>query len=305
MFRAQLLVRKGLVPLNAARSCDSCRRFQSTSQHSRDESGPVAPVIQYVSVKESTEASSFEWIRSERQQVPNAYSPGGVPLACVIPLAFERYAKILHLFNASEDKIDPSLTQEELAILKTPDCVSIKRLVASMPKGTRILWKEAAHTLGVPYSEEITHGWFSGSLAPDRQCWPRFIDGPADGVLEEEECTELASILAKNASEHICNSRLPEIPFAGTEQPLLFEGLLEEVPKFFANYRFGPEYWWSQDHQWCVCSDYDLTFTIVGGSSKLITALLRSEVLECIEISPTIRVDDLAPMPRTPVSKLD
>jgi hypothetical protein len=218
-------------------------------------------------------------------------------MACVIPLAFERYAKVLHRFNVSEDSVDSSLTKEELAILQIPDCLSIKHLTASRPKGSRIFWKEAAQALDVPYSQEITHGWFSRSLAPAPQCWPRFIDGPADGALDVEECSELASILAKNSSEDACSFRLPGIPFIGTDQSLLFEGMLEEVPAFFADYQFGPEYWWPRDHQWCVCSDYDLTFTVVGGSSQLITALQRSAVLECIEISPTIRVDDSAPLP--------
>ena len=126
-----------------------------------------------------------------------------------------------------------------------------------------------------------------------------FIDGPADGALDTEDSSELVSILARNTTQHLCNFRLPEIPFIGTDQVLLFEGLLEETPKFFAGFQFGPEYWWPNDHQWCVCSDYDLTFTIVGGSSQLITALLKSDVLECIEISPAIRVDDSAPMPPT------
>jgi hypothetical protein len=248
-------------------------------------------------VKEVAEWSSFEWIRTGRQALSPAYSPDGVPLACVIPLIFERYAKVLHRFSVSEDKVDPSLTREERLILQIPDCRSIKQLVASRPKGARIFWKEAAQALGLPYSEEITHGWFSRSLAPDPQCWPRFIDGPADGALDAGECGELASILWKNTSEDVCHFRLPEMAFVGTDQPLLFEGILEEAPRFFANYQFGPEYWWPKDHQWCVCSEYDLTFTIVGGSSQLITALLGSEVLECIEVTPTIRVDDSAPLP--------
>ncbi len=251
-------------------------------------------------MKNTTETSCFEWIRTGRQQIPPANSPGGVPLACVLPLKFERYAKILHRLSVSEDRIDPSLTREELAILEIPDCILIKQLVASKPKGTRIFWSEAAQHLEVPYSQEITPEWFSRSLAPNPQCWPRFIDGPADGVLDKEESSELASILAKNTTQSACNFRHPEIPFIGTDQTILFEGSLEEVPEFFADFQFGPEYWWPHDHQWCVCSDYDLTFTIVGGSSQLITALLRSEVLECIEISSEIRVDDLAPMPARP-----
>jgi hypothetical protein len=252
-----------------------------------------------VIVKSIENASSFEWIRTGRQPFPPVYSPNsGVPLACVIPLQFERYAKILHRLDAVEDRVDHSLSKKERAILHIPDCVSIKNLVASRPIGSRIFWKEAAQALGVPYSQEITHAWFSRALELNPLCWPRFIAGPADGALDFDECRELASILVKSTSEHTCSFRLPEIPYLGTDQRLLFEGPLEDVPEFFANYQFGPEYWWPQDHQWCVCSDYDLTFTIVGGPSQLITTLLKSQVLECIEISPMIRVDDAAPPPR-------
>ena len=86
--------------------------------------------------------------------------------------------------------------------------------------------------------------------------------------------------------------------FMGTDQSLLFEGSLEEAPEFFSTFQFGPEFWWPADHQWCVSSDYDLTFTTVGGSIQLIAALLESDVLECIEVGPAIRVDDSAPIPR-------
>jgi hypothetical protein len=250
-----------------------------------------------VIVKEIEEASDFEWIRAGRQPLSSAYSTSGVPLSCVIPLKFERYAKILHRLSASEDTIEPSLTSEERAILRISDCISIKRLVASRPKGSRILWKEAAQVLEVPYSQQITHGWFSQSLAPNPQCWPRFIAGPADGALEVEESRALALILETVTCARACHFRLPEIPFIGTGKSLLYKGSLDEVPEFFANYQYGPEYWWPKNHQWCVCSDYDLTFTIVGGSAPLISALLESEELECIEVSPMIRVDDLAPMP--------
>jgi hypothetical protein len=112
-------------------------------------------------VKNVTEGSRFEWIRTGRQQTPSAYSPGGVPLACIMPLKFERYAKILHRFNVSEDRIDPSLTHDELAILQISDCISIKQLIDLKPRDTRIFWNEAARYLEVPYSQEITHNFWA------------------------------------------------------------------------------------------------------------------------------------------------
>lgn len=41
----------------------------------------------------------------------------------------------------------------------------------------------------------------------------------------------------------------------------------DEVRTFLTEgkYRFTPEYWWPTDCSWCLCSDYDLMFTVVGG----------------------------------------
>ena len=64
------------------------------------------------------------------------------------------------------------------------------------------------------------------------------------------------------------------------------------------DYQFSPEYWWPPNRAWCVCSDYDLMFTVVGGSRHLISALLKSDVLECLEVTPQTRIDSLAPMPK-------
>jgi hypothetical protein len=91
------------------------------------------------------------------------------------------------------------------------------------------------------------------------------------------------------------------MPFIDTGKPLLFHGALGELGEFMKSgaYQFSPEYWWPPDRTWCVCSDYDLhlTFTVVGGSNKLISALLMSDVLECLEVKPQTRVDSFAPIP--------
>jgi hypothetical protein len=62
-------------------------------------------------------------------------------------------------------------------------------------------------------------------------------------------------------------------------------------------YLVGPEYWWPTEKNWCICSEYDLSFTVVAGPGNLIARLLASQVLECIEVTPDTRIDSLAPMP--------
>jgi hypothetical protein len=128
----------------------------------------------------------------------------------------------------------------------------------------------------VPFKLEINHEWFVGRLKPNPQCWPRFIYGPSDGTLDAIDRQELTSVLVRFTPGTECFFRFAEIPFLATEAPLLFEGLLARLEPFLSRnerYQFGPEYWWPADRSWCVCSDYDLTFTIVGGCSRLYRGL--------------------------------
>jgi len=149
----------------------------------------------------------------------------------------------------------------------------------------------------VPFKPELIHAWFWSKLKPDEICWSRFILGPSDGCLENEEMEQLVQVLAPFTVGKECFFRLPEIPFlARDEKPtLLFQGRLEEVSQE-SQFHFTPEYWWPSDQTWCVCSDYDLYFTIVGGSDEAITALLENPVLESIEVTQKTRIDSLIPI---------
>jgi hypothetical protein len=96
-----------------------------------------------------------------------------------------------------------------------------------------------------------------------------------------------------------CFLRFAEMPFITTGKPLLFHGVLHELGAFLKEkaYQITPEYWWPPNNDWCVCSDYDLKFTVVGGSRELIANLLKNDVLECLEVQSHTRIDYLAPMP--------
>ena len=249
------------------------------------------------------DADIFDWITRGRTPTPHSTdlnAERGVGLSCVLPLEFDRYGKILHRIDARYEHIDNPLSPEEINVLGIPDCDPLKKFVLEKRRftnSTRVFWREAAELLGVPYAPTINHSWFSRILRPHPECWPRFLWGPAEGSLDEKECSELASILSTFSNQQDCYFRLAEIPFVGTDQPLLFGGSLLEVADYFGHFQFTPEYWWPADRRWCVCTDYDLDFTFVGGSAELVDLLLKSEVLECIEVNPDIRVDYLTPIP--------
>src|ERR1035438_5470718 len=130
-------------------------------------------------------------------------------------------------------------------------------------------------------------------------CWPRFLSGPSDGWLCEEECGELVSVLNECTDGNDCFFRFSEWLLYGQGKPLFFRGSLDELNEFrkTSGYKIGPEYWWPRSRNWCVCSDYDHTFTIVGGSKELISTLLTNDILECLEVTPLTRIDYFVPMP--------
>jgi hypothetical protein len=47
-----------------------------------------------------------------------------------------------------------------------------------------------------------------------------------------------------------------------------------------------PNLWWTESRQWCVATDVDLKSTYVGGCRATIEAILDSESLEAVEVSP-------------------
>ncbi len=253
---------------------------------------------------ESLDSAAFDWITRSLTPISDAAEVRrtGVLVSSVAPPAFERYAKILHRLDGHYENIDQPLDEAEIAVLGLSDCTEVRELVARKRRSSpdsRIFWREAASALGVPYAPEIKHTWFSNRLKPHQPCWPRFIYGPAEGTLAPDECRELVALLSPVTGEQECCFRLAEIPFVGTDQNLHFVGALSEVESFFLNgrFQFTPEYWWPQDHSWCVCTEYDLEFTVIGGRSSLIDSLLGSTILECVEVTSGMRVDDWTPLP--------
>jgi hypothetical protein len=83
------------------------------------------------------------------------------------------------------------------------------------------------------------------------------------------------------------------MPYIGTDKPLLFSGELKDLPDFSA--ATPPEYWWPQSQRWCVCSDYDLPFTIIGGSHGLIDQIGSNALLETVMVTPSTRIDYKSP----------
>ena len=248
----------------------------------------------------------FEWIRTRREKprVPNTPNWKGNFVFQLMPIRFEAYAKILHSIEASYKNLDDPhpLTEREISILKIPPCTKLRSFVESLREegqGPRIRWKALAQLLDVPFEPEICHEWFLASME-ESICWPRFLSGPDDGNLNAEEFPEVLSILRAFSGSQDCLFRFSEWGIGKTNRPVTLRGALDELPTFLAEkyYQFTPEYWWPTDRSWCLCSEYDLKFTVVGGSRDLISAVLNNATLEALEVTPQTRIDNSVPMPR-------
>lgn len=245
---------------------------------------------------------AFKWIRTGREELLPRDQPDWKSFVSnLIPKEFEAYVKILHQIDASYKNIDNPLTEGEVSLLKIPLCTKLRLFVEGRrqeSRGPRIRWSELARLLGVPFEAGICHQWFRAAME-EPGCWPRFLGGPDDGGLNAEELSALLSVLHPVAGSQDCFFRFSEISFIGTDRPIQFCGLLAELSNFLAagKYQFTPEYWWPRDHSWCVCSDYDLEFTIVAGSTDLVSRVLNDATLEVVQVTPQTRIDCYAPMP--------
>lgn len=249
----------------------------------------------------------FEWIRSGVSELVSCEDPSwkGNFVSHLVPPKFDAYARILHGVTAKYDKIHHPLSARETALLQSPPCTKLRSFVELQRQETeapRIKWKRLAELLGVPFQSEICYEWFRLSLS-DLTCWPRFLYGPDEGNLDYEELSGVLTILRPFTGKQECLLRFVAIPFIGTNKPILFAGELDEIGNFLNEdeHRLSPEYLWSSDRNWCLCSDYDLTFTVVGEPQELISAILSSSTLEGLQVSQQTRIDSLVPVPKLPL----
>ena len=253
-------------------------------------------------IQAETDASPFEWIRSGRVKTePNCGKPDwpGVPVAAVVPAVFETYAKIFHSIEGRYENIDRPLDPEETKILGLPKCSLLRDFVQQMrtqAEAPTLRWKQLTDALGLPFQRQLSDEWFRAVLPLG--CWPRYVWGPAEGILEEREAAMLISILSTFSESSKCYFRFAEIAYIATDEPLLYSGELSHLSQFLkeTDRQFTPEYWWPEDQSWCLCSDYDLSFTILGGSQELVNRILTNEYLESICVTPDTRVDFRAPI---------
>ncbi len=65
---------------------------------------------------------------------------------------------------------------------------------------------------------------------------------------------------------------------------VVYRGDLGDLKHFYDWTRYPADYWFPQDHAWCVATDVDLYWTYVGGTQRCIQAILSCADLEVVPV---------------------
>ena len=119
------------------------------------------------------------------------------------------------------------------------------------------------------------------------------------GVTYDDTAGGGIGVTIANGSEIPSPAELQKL-LSSTEVQEQLRALHAEMPVTYQSANL----WWPEDRAWCVHTEIDLNTTYIGGSQRLIDAILASEKLEAYQLEPTDQItydsDTLNPLPNDP-----
>ena len=243
----------------------------------------------------------FDWIEIETAKA------APYTVARCIPSIYPAYVKIFHSIYEDMSIAGDDLTWNDVAHVppdgpyaamevhgdaKSPAEVVERALQNSTlvydtsrsePHLTRLRWSELAQRYGTALPLDAGSDFFTRRFA--KGSWPRRFFGPKEGSLEVYERDALLAALQRHSSGRRHFFQFFICAMKDMRGDNLFEGNLADVHQFpGSETRYTPTYWFPEDRSWVVCSDYDLSFTLVGGSEALLEDIFRKTELECVRV---------------------
>ncbi|MGD6873215.1 hypothetical protein ACQCU1_13640 [Sutcliffiella horikoshii] len=233
--------------------------------------------------------TAYEWIGESTVSVDFENWNGG-RVCNLIPNGYTHYCKIMNsTFYRDRGITDETLLWNQFHPLEHDIKIDL---------GEGITLKELALKYSIPYDKKVS------STAIERKLGgcPRYLIYPDEGHINLETLKEMTKVLAPFTKDQSCYfyynilKLIDRLPIDTIQNPHLYTGKLNDI---FTVYNKGemdglasPTYWWPEDRSWCMSTDYDLDFTIFGGSKQLFDALMSNDKLECIEVDLETRVDE-------------
>lgn len=230
--------------------------------------------------------TQFTWIKEETEPVDHK-NWKGCYISNLIPHRYKHFCKIMHPIYRDLNVQDETLLWSQCDFNdSTP-----------FHFGERLTLRELAQKYNLQYTKEIRTSTIFHLLGG----YPRYLLLPDEGNMDKETLYEILSVLQPFTRGKKCYFHFSTLKTVHTFKELsrgghLYHGKLNEVMEL---YEFGdfsrplgsPSYSWSEDKSWCVHTDFDCDFSIIGGSKELIGALLTNKNLECIEVDRDTRID--------------
>lgn len=234
---------------------------------------------------EGASGTKGQWIADalERRLTRELWDQSIGTVAATVPDHFESYARIFHPVGGHGE---PELRWADVA----------------RSKGTRMHPEAQFHRLA--RTELYAHVDIDG-VSQAR---------PTNGVLGQRQLVALADVLgAHTAERHDIfqavwagwggfepgRGSIPTGPGTkltvakGLREYWVFRGTVEELarPPWFDEDRGAntqpPNLAWPADRSWCLATEIDFDSTLVGGTAELIDAVVHSETLEALEVTPS------------------
>ena len=233
--------------------------------------------------------------------ITDATTRRGFTVARLVPPTFAAYTKILHpihrnpeptegpTWNSSPSQRD-ALTDEMAGLfgsMKRAEKFMSDAVISSIgggdDLGERVRWSELAAELDIP----VTPGIHGGSFVDADGSWPSTYFGPDEGYLPDDHVQRLADLLGSNQPHYFWYDEYTPHGLDGEDDEVLYRGALSELPGTLREHdREPPTYWWPEDRSWCLCVDWDQTFSLLAGPRDLIEAVCADTLLETVPIGP-------------------
>ncbi|MBE4909932.1 hypothetical protein IMZ08_18000 [Bacillus luteolus] len=239
-------------------------------------------------MKRLIDFNQFKWIQEETERIDfNNWS--GCYVSNLIPNRYEHYCKIIHPIYRDMNIQDENLLWSQC---DPNDPVQFQY-------GERLLLKDLAKRYKLQYTKEISSSTIYHALGG----YPRYLILSDEGSIDKGTLEELISVLSRFIKGEQCYFHYDLLKTVNEFQDIctnghLYYGNLEDVNELFDMGDLvglgSPTYWWTEDRGWCIHTDFDCRFSLIGGSRELIEALLANNQLECIKIDSKTRIDDAA-----------
>lgn len=207
----------------------------------------------------------------------------------IVPDRYEAYCKLMNpIFR------DPTVADYSIMWNQENDNETVTN-----HKNERVFYKELAVCYDIPLPA-ICDKAISIKLNDQ---FPRYLFSETEeGSMDREVYENLLKHLVSHTGEQSSYFYYDEMKilssnsYSGIPAELsgkLYVGSLGEVLDFFENIDLNhtPTFWWPEDKSWCVATDYDCSYSVVGGSRELINELLNDKELEAIEVDIHMRID--------------